>query len=83
MKHAIFQAQVKHIQDCQQIAWSLKTEDAFLVIEPPKPNHDHQFVGGAVLVRLQNALGSGGIRRSGHAPRALRPHLEAGHRVVQ
>ena len=40
-------------------------------------------MGGAVLERLQAAVGPGGVRRSQHAPRPLRPHLETRHRPLQ
>jgi hypothetical protein len=51
--------------------------------EPQEPDHDDKPVGGAVLVRLQTAVGSQGVRRGRHAARALRPHLEAGHCSLQ
>ena len=52
-------------------------------VEPEEPDHDDQPVGGAVLERLQAAVGPGGVRRSQHAPRPLRPHLETRHRPLQ
>ena len=35
------------------------------------------------MVRLQVALGAQRVRGGAHAARAVGPHLEAGHRVVQ
>jgi len=40
-----------------------------------EPDHDHQPVGGAVLVRLQAQVGAQGVRRRRDAPRALRSHF--------
>lgn len=51
--------------------------------ELEEPDNDDEPVGGAVVVRLQVALGAEGVRWSAHAARALRPHLEAGHRALQ
>lgn len=36
-------------------------------------------MGRAVLVRLQAAMGAQGVWWGSHAPRTLRPHLEARH----
>ena len=51
--------------------------------EPEEPDHDDEPVGGAVLVRLQAAVGPQGVRGRRHAPRALRSHLAARHRALQ
>lgn len=48
-----------------------------------EPDYDHEPLGGAVVVRLQAALGAQGVRRRAHAPRPLRPHLETRHRALQ
>ena len=40
-------------------------------------------MGGAVLARLQAAVGPRGVRRGQDAPRAQRPHLETRHRALQ
>lgn len=55
----------------------------FPFAESQEPDNDDESVGGAVLVRLQASLGAEGVRRGSHAARALRPHLEAGHRALQ
>ena len=54
-----------------------------LTSEPEEPDHDDQPVGGAVLARLQAAVGPRGVRRGQDAPRAQRPHLETRHRALQ
>ena len=53
------------------------------VSEPEEPDHDHQPVGGAVLVWSQAGLGAGGVRRSGHAARAFNTHLVTWHSALQ
>ena len=40
-------------------------------------------MGGTILDGLQNVLGSGRVRRGGHASRALGSHLEARYRPLQ
>ena len=54
-----------------------------IFLEFTKSNHDDQPVGGAVLVRLQNEVGPGRVRRGRHAPRPIGSHLEAGHCPLQ
>lgn len=55
----------------------------FSSTESKEPDNDDQFVGGAVVVRLQVALGAARVRRGAHAARTLRPHLETRHRPLQ
>lgn len=62
--------------------WSLNENTAFLqmfdfVSELKEPDNDDEPVGGAVVVRLQVAVGAPRVRRRAHAARALRPHLAA------
>ena len=54
----------------------------FFPTESQEPDNDNEPLGGAVVVRLQAALGTQRVRRSAHASRALRPHLETRHRAL-
>ena len=58
---------------------SLSLFSSLFFAEFKEPNHDDEFVGGAILVRLQAQVGAPGVRRRGYAPRSLGPHLEARH----
>ena len=51
--------------------------------ELEEPDHDDEPVGGAVLVRLQAAVGPQGVRGRRHASRAFRSHLAARYRALQ
>lgn len=48
-----------------------------IVSELKEPDNDDEPVGGAVVVRLQVAVGASRVWRRAHASRAIRPHLEA------
>ena len=60
-------------------SWRLNT----FFSELAKSNHDNEPLGGAILVRLQDEVGPGRVRRSWHAPCPVRPHLEARYRPLQ
>lgn len=55
----------------------------YFVTELKEPDNDDKPVGGAVVVRLQVAVGASRVWRRAHAARAFRPHLAAGHRALQ
>lgn len=53
-----------------------------LLTESEKSDYDHEPLGGAVLVRLQAAMGAQGVWRGPYAACTLRPYLEARHRAL-
>ena len=56
---------------------------SFFFSESEESDYDNQFVGWAVLARLQADVGPRGVRGSEESPRPCRPHLEARHRPLQ
>ena len=48
-----------------------------------EPDHDDKSVGGAILVRLQAAVGTRGVRGRQYASCALRSHLATRYCTLQ
>ena len=54
-----------------------------LVPESEEPDHDDESVGGAILVRLQAAVGPQGVRGRRYASRTFGSHLAARYCALQ